>query len=171
MRILGNEVYVGDRLIQKQAPHNYLTKRPDPTVSYESRYMTDDHEPIISRVTWEQVKALLEQGKQERADGVHARGNAHFLYGKIFCAECGAPYKRRTITQGEKRYKAWNCAERQKGRRGNGCKNRSIREDELFQRIAESMGIEHFDEDRFFNEVIAVRIGADGISLQMRETA
>ena len=27
-QMLGNEIYVGDRFLQKEAPHNYLTKRP-----------------------------------------------------------------------------------------------------------------------------------------------
>ena len=45
--ILNNEAYVGDRCIQKTPPQNYLTKKPDPTVAYETRYIHNDHEGIV----------------------------------------------------------------------------------------------------------------------------
>lgn len=154
MKILRNELYVGDRLLQKAAPTNYLTKQPDPTVTYTSYYITDDHKPIIDRATWEKVKTQLAQRKAERQDGVHVREGTHFLYGKLFCAECGAPYKRRTRKHGNEFMKAWNCAKRQKGKKGNGCKNVILWEDDLLKAISEKLGwdwtdAEHFDAARF----------------------
>ena len=176
MRILSNEIYAGDRLLQKQAPHHYLTKRPDPTISYKSHYIVGGHEPIIDRETWERVKGLLEQKKRERKGGIHVRGNVHFLYGLVLCAECGSPYKRRTITRGDRQFKVWNCAQRQKGHRGNGCRNRIIREDELLQTISMEMGwpwvdSEHFDRDAFAATVRRVLIGADGVKVDKRKAA
>ena len=50
--ILDNEAYTGDRLIQKNPPTNYLTKRPDPTQPYDSHFVKEDHEPIIPRELW-----------------------------------------------------------------------------------------------------------------------
>ena len=47
--ILKNEIYVEDKLLQKQNPRDLLTKRPDPRREKKSNYLTDDHEPIISR--------------------------------------------------------------------------------------------------------------------------
>jgi len=41
--ILRNETYVGDKHLQKRAPIHYLSKRPDPTVNYETYYIEDDH--------------------------------------------------------------------------------------------------------------------------------
>jgi beta-N-acetylhexosaminidase len=38
LRILNNEAYVGDRLLQKAAPQNYLTKRPDPNEAYKAAF-------------------------------------------------------------------------------------------------------------------------------------
>ena len=96
-RILANEIYVGDRMIQKAAPHNYLTKRPDITEPYTSYYVSGDHEAIIDRNTWERAKARLEQIKEERIDGVFTRKTAHYLYGLVYCGKCGAPLTRRTV--------------------------------------------------------------------------
>lgn len=57
--ILTNEVYVGDRRLQKSPPKDYLTGRPLP--DYTSSYLTNDHTPIIDRQTWQQVQELLQK--------------------------------------------------------------------------------------------------------------
>lgn len=54
--ILQNEVYVGDRKLQKQLPRDFLTKQPDKRQPLESYYLTDDHEPIIPRQLWQEVQ-------------------------------------------------------------------------------------------------------------------
>ncbi len=176
MKILHNELYVGDRLLQKEAPHHYLTKRPDPTEPYASYYISNDHKPIINRETWDRAKALLERRKSERQEGVHIREKTHFLYGKVFCADCGAPYRRRTMRRGEALVKAWNCAERQKGKQGNGCKNVIIREDELLKTITEKLGwdwgdAERFDADHFMTMVRRVEISVGGVMVELMESA
>ena len=57
--ILRNETYVGDKLLQKQPPRDFLTKRPHNGADYESRYLENDHTPIIDRNTWNAVQELL----------------------------------------------------------------------------------------------------------------
>ena len=144
LSILQNETYVGDKRLQKKPPLNFLTKRPDSNVEHISYYLTNDHEPIIDRATWEQAQARLHQKQDEVKHGVYKHGNQHPLYGKLFCGLCGAPYKRRTFracpAQGGGLYKAWNCKERQKGMQGNGCKNRMVREEWLMEAIEKMVG-------------------------------
>ena len=55
--ILRNEIYVGDRLLQKQHPKDLMTKKPDPRREKVSMYLKDDHEPIVARKLWEAVQA------------------------------------------------------------------------------------------------------------------
>ena len=139
--MLGNETYVGDKLLQKQAPRDYLTKKPDPNIPYQSVYLSNDHEAIIDRETWEKVQGILQRREEAAKTGIYKRSKEHhILYGKVFCGECGAPYVRRTYRSGDRHYKAWNCKERQKGRKGNGCKNVILREDVLIQAILEKLG-------------------------------
>ncbi|MBQ8947356.1 MAG: zinc ribbon domain-containing protein [Lachnospiraceae bacterium] len=64
----------------------------------------------------------------------------HPLYGHLFCAECGAPFKRRTLTNSCGHYKAWNCAERQKGKNGNGCRNMVWKEEVLTDAVCGLLG-------------------------------
>ena len=60
--ILKNEAYVGDRRIQKTAPIDFLTKKRDKTKAFESNYVQDDHEGIISREVWEAVQTRIKAG-------------------------------------------------------------------------------------------------------------
>ena len=129
--IISNETYVGDKHLMKQPPTDYLTHRPDKNAEYKDYYLTDDHEGIVSRETWDKAQARIAREAEERKNGVLRGGDHHFLYGRVFCGDCGSPYKRRTVTCGENRYKMWNCRERQKGVKGNGCKMRNIKEDDL----------------------------------------
>lgn len=142
--ILGNEVYVGDKILQKRAPKNYLTKQPEKNVHFESNYLTGDHEGIISREEWNAVQLLLNARRKDINNGIRYHGGkTHFLYGKVFCEDCGSPMTRRTLTgYGGGKYKAWVCRDRHMGRKGNGCKMRTIHEDELLAEIRRVIGTE-----------------------------
>lgn len=180
-RILRNETYVGDKFLQKEAPTNYLTKKPDPNAEYMSKYLTDDHPPIVDRNTWEKVQARIEAEKGNRFDGCSPMQNSHFLYAKVFCANCGAPYVRRTFRENTRKgaesrnYRVWCCRERNKGKKGNGCKNSLIREEMLLEMICIQLGWDwdgagQFPVERFLREVERVEIG-NGIQIKRKETA
>ena len=138
--ILGNETYVGDKLLQKRAPKNFLSKQPERGITFESKYLVDDHEAIIDRETWDKVQVLLKTRKEELEAGTKQSKRTHFLYGKVFCGDCGSLMTRRTLrcsskTGDKSTYKAWQCKERRNGRKGNGCTMRFVREEELISAI------------------------------------
>ena len=165
--ILKNEIYVGDRILQKRAPVNYLTKKPDLQAEYKTYFLQDDHEPLIDRDTWEKAQGILHRREFAKEAGVERiRANAHFLYGKLFCAQCGAPYRRRTFKErdakGGESYKAWCCKERSKGKAGNGCANPILREVALLEAIAQKLGMESFDEQTFMRTVEKVLVQKNG---------
>ncbi|MBR3245156.1 MAG: recombinase family protein, partial [Parasporobacterium sp.] len=81
MTILKNEVYVGNRLLQKSPPQNYLTKRPDPAEAYDSKYIHADHEGVVTGAIWDAVQARLKRTETDKKKGVNMRCTAHFLYG------------------------------------------------------------------------------------------
>lgn len=176
--ILVNETHVGDKRLQKQPHINFLTKKADHTVAYHQYYLTDDHEGIVDRETWDAVQAIFLERKQAAKMGIRkGHGPHHFLYGKIFCKECGAPYVRRTLRANShdpaSKYKAWSCKERMQGKNGNGCKGRTIKEEELLQEISiqlgwEWNGIESFDVVRFEKEVERVEIYGRCIEIAYR---
>ena len=174
--ILENEVYVGDKLLQKRAPKNFLTKQPEKNVEFESRYLENDHEPIIDRDTWDWVQGLMKTRREELENGIkYHKGRTHFLYGKVFCAGCGALMTRRTLrcsSKGTENYKAWTCKEHHLGRQGNGCRMRTIREDDLLAAIRDQMGYPEdgeFPVEWFLKEVDRVEVGEDTVRVLRAE--
>ena len=128
--ILKNETYKGDKLLQKQPPKNFITKKPDPNAEYESNYLENDHEAIVERDVWDAAAAKLKKNKELTEVVGHRGGQPHFLYGKVFC-ECGAPMTRRTVNgPGGEKIKTWICREK---RNGHGCKGRNVKEEELLK--------------------------------------
>ena len=150
--ILKNEAYVGDRRIQKTAPIDFLTKKRDKTKAFESNYVQDDHEGIISREVWEAVQTRIKAGQIDRINGLHKRCNTHPLYGKVFCEKCGEPYKRYTCKhRNGDPYKVWRC----RGRL-HGCKSKTVWED----RLLEAIGTEN-------REIRKIIIGDEGIEVSL----
>ena len=140
--ILKNETYKGDKLLQKTHPRDLITKKPDPTVPYESKYLENDHEAIVSVDMWDAVQQKLNKNKElENAVGYRG-GQPHSLYGKVFCGECGAPMTRRTVNGvGGIKYKTWICRENRNRKR---CKCRNVKEEELLAVVGENEDVKMY---------------------------
>ena len=165
--ILHNETYVGDKLLYKQPPRDFITKRRLWASEYESFYLKDDHEGIVDRETWDAVQSKLCVRDDLKKKGLSNRGNkAHFLFGRIMCGDCGDYYTRRTFHEYAKdengkpiNYKAWEC----KGKKSEKkCHNHMIREEKLLKAIAEQMGWDTFDEKLFEETVECVIVKKEG---------
>ena len=190
--ILRNEVYVGDRRLQKQHPKNYLTKKPDDSMEKKSYYLKDFHEGIVDRALWEKVQAQLcrvEAARMEERDAgiLRRRRTSHFLTGMLFCEKCGMVYCRRTFQQkgrnGEKiSYHAWECKERMKkgpnpcGRSASPrCPSPIVREEELVREIASQLVARDIvSKEADMVEIVKryvrkIWIGENGITIKMRE--
>ena len=140
VNMLKTVIYVGDRHLQQQAPANYLTHKPDLTQAYNSKYIRNDHEGIISRELWDEVQARRKSIEEEKHAGINKKKNSHFLYGKVFCADCGLPMLRKTQLYKGEQTKVWKCQDRDKGSKGNGCKNDIITEADLLMVVEEAIG-------------------------------
>lgn len=141
-RILRNEIYVGDRRIQKQPHIDFKTKKPKWGEEYESFYVQDDHESIVSREIWDTAQRRLDETKDQRDNGIYRKHGSHFLFGRIFCGECGEPMIRRVDKSNGNDTATWTCKDRRKGKKGNGCKNLIISEEELLEVLTEALGHE-----------------------------
>lgn len=129
--ILKNETYRGDKLLQKTHPRDLITKKPDPNVPFESKYLENVHEAIVSRDMWDAVQQKLNKNKELEDAVGHRGGQPHSLYGKVFCGECGAPMTRRTVNGvGGVKCKTWICRENRDRKR---CRGRNVKEEELLK--------------------------------------
>lgn len=133
--VLRNELYKGDKLIQKAAPVNLYTKKPDESINYDSYYIEDDHEPIVSKELWQKVQDRLNSYSKHKTQG------SYFLKGKVYCGECGCPMRRISYLYHSVRQKVWQCSDRFKGKKGNGCNNEIISEEDLIILLSETLGV------------------------------
>lgn len=86
-RVLSNETYMGDKLLQKTYSIDSLSKdRLKNHGEVPQFYVEQDHDAIIPPTTFKRV-----QDELERRKGCHATGKSIFS-GKIYCGECGEIY-------------------------------------------------------------------------------
>ena len=167
--IIKNETYVGDKHLQKRQPLDYITHKPDPTNIIPDYYLTDDHEGIVGRDAWNAAQERAKAVRDNENNRQYCYREYHPFYGKIICGECGTPFKRRTLrAKSGDHYKAWNCGERQKGKNGNGCKARVVKEDDLMEEILEQLGWDEMDDERFEETVSQVLVFDDRVEVEMK---
>lgn len=145
LRILRNERYVGDMLLQKKAPLDYLTKKPQKNIAYKSYYVKNAHKGIISRNLWERVQRRLAEKAQQRMESKvkkhvenktkkhmpHSRESHFDLSGKVICGYCGALCVPGNLKCYDGRQIIWSC--------GKGCRYYSVREGQIYCEIAATL--------------------------------
>lgn len=131
--ILRNEIYKGDRRLQKTPHVDLLTHRPEPGTEYKTYYLEADHEGIVSKELWEKAQEVLAAPKKELL-----YKNSHFLRGKIICGDCGVLFVRISRRNASGKYKCWVCKRRIGG---NGCRNIILREEYLLAYIKKMIGV------------------------------
>ena len=99
-RILKNEIYTGVMVQGKRTTPNYKTKTTVIKDKSEWIRIENTHEAIISRGDFELIQRLL---KEDTRSGSMDTA-VHPLCGRIFCADCGAPIIRKTVTTKKKTY-------------------------------------------------------------------
>lgn len=93
-KVLTNEKYCGDLLLQKVYRENHLTKKMRPNTGELPQYFVeDDHPAVVSRETFAAVQKELERRAEEKAPTV---GTTSVFTGKIRCSCCGKNYRRKT---------------------------------------------------------------------------
>ncbi|MCR4798011.1 MAG: recombinase family protein [Lachnospiraceae bacterium] len=113
-RILSNEKYVGDILMQKTYTADFLTHRTEKNSGQLPRYyLRDDHPPIIERPTWNAVQVELARRSDFRKEHDIAELGSNItpeFTGHIFCGKCGCRMVRYHADQ--KYPHRWQCKNR-----------------------------------------------------------
>ncbi len=85
-RVLRNEKYKGDALLQKNYTVDFLTKKQKVNNGeIPQYYVENNHEPIISKEVYEMVQEELK--KREKVKGRYS--GVDILASKIKCMDCG----------------------------------------------------------------------------------
>lgn len=127
MRMLENEKFKGDLLLQNFYTVNYLTKKMTKNRgALDQYYVTDAHEPIISREMWEAVQQeTAERRNYLIRHGLRKLSNADMggFSGRVFCKHCGGRYIRHRGSWKTGSY--WRCVNTEK-KNGHVCSNGNI---------------------------------------------
>jgi site-specific DNA recombinase len=115
-KILKNEKYKGDSLLQKTYTEDFITgKKSKNTGQRESYYIMNSHPAIITAEVFDNVqeemsrRARLVQKKDGTVASSTSKYNGKYLLGNLLvCGDCGASYRRRT----ERGKVVWRCATR-----------------------------------------------------------
>ena len=147
-KILLNEKYTGNALLQKKFISDHLTKTlKKNTGELPMYYAEGTHKPIIEKVVFEKVCENMERNRQK----VKSSKESNIVYpftSKIKCLNCGKNYKR-------KKYRGiahWNCTTYlEEGK--DQCFSKRIPEQILVSKTCEVLGINNFDENLFSKNI------------------
>jgi hypothetical protein len=105
-RVLSNETYMGDKLLQKTYSVDFLHRKRLPNQGQVQQYYVEgDHEPIIPQETFRKVQEELERRKSRPATGMS------LFSGQLFCPQCCTVYGRKIwhSTSPTARKVVWQC--------------------------------------------------------------
>ena len=107
VRILQNEKYKGDLLMQKYYIRDFLTKELEKNDGKLTQYYVEnDHEAIIEREIWDAAQLEINRIKEfKRNHQIRELGSSSLepFYGKIFCGCCGGRMVKKS------RKSVWRC--------------------------------------------------------------
>jgi site-specific DNA recombinase len=118
-RILQNEKYVGDALLQKTFTSDCITHKVVKNHGERPMYLvTNHHDPIIDRDTYNRVQQELARRNSKRKISdktVTEQGKYSSKYALselLICGHCGTPYRRTTWAARGKKQIVWRCLSR-----------------------------------------------------------
>lgn len=139
-KMLSNEKYKGDALLQKTYTVDFLSKkRVENTGQVPRYYVEESHPAIIDKEMWEAVQLEIERRKAfAEKHGIvkvdYATVDNPFA-GKVICGHCGSPFGRKVwnSTDENLRRVVWRCNEKYKVKGQVKCQNKHIDDKALYQ--------------------------------------
>ena len=117
-RILQNEKYCGDVLLQKTFTEDVLTGvHKKNTGQLPQYYIENYHEGIVSKQIFREVQAEIARRNSKSAANQRKRRQGRYnskyaLTERLFCGNCGSPYKRVTWNIHGRKQIVWRCVNR-----------------------------------------------------------
>jgi site-specific DNA recombinase len=151
-KILRNEKYMGDALLQKTYTTDFLTKkriRNNGTVP--QYYVEDDHEAIIPKELFMQVQEELVRRRvvHKSPSGKKRTYSCNHCFAQIIvCGECGELYRRVHWNNRGKKSVVWRCVSRLENT-GLFCEARTVLESTLEQVMVTAINQALCDKDHF----------------------
>ncbi len=139
-RILINEKYMGDALLQKTYTVDFLQKkRAVNNGEMPKYYIEDNHEPIIPKDTFMLVQKEIARRSSLKDNSGKRRSfsSTHSFSGIIYCSKCENSFNRIHWNNRGKKSIVWRCATRLKN--STGCNARTVKEEVLQNAFVEAI--------------------------------
>lgn len=143
-KMLQNEKYMGDALLQKTYTVDFLTKKRVKNQGIVPQYyIEDNHEPIIPKELFYRVQeekarrasmhksSITRKAKQEKSK----YSSKYALSDLMVCGECGHPYRRQTWSKYGEKSGVWRCESRLKNGTKNCRHSPTLKEKPLYEAI------------------------------------
>ena len=166
-KILQNEKYIGDALLQKTYTVDFLSKKRVVNNGIVPQYYVENsHEPIIPREIFMQVqeemvrRANLQTGKSGKR---RVYSSKYALSSIVYCGECGDIYRRVHWNNRGCKSIVWRCVSRLE-EKGSDCSSRTINEATLQGAVVKAINEVLGSKDTFLTvllENIATVLGED----------
>ena len=144
--ILKNEKYAGDALLQKTFTSDCITHKIVKNHGERPMYLvTDHHDPIIDRDTYNRVQQELARRSSKRKVSdktITEQGKYSSKYALtelLICGKCGTPYRRTTWTSRGKKLIVWRCISRLEHGRRYCPDSPTIKEEQLHKAIVRAI--------------------------------
>lgn len=117
-RILQNEKYCGDVLLQKTFIEDVLTGvSKKNTGQLPQYYIENNHEGIVTKQMFREVQAEIARRNSKSAANQRKRHQGRYnskyaLSERLVCGDCGSPYKRVTWNIHGRKQIVWRCVNR-----------------------------------------------------------
>ena len=152
LKMLQNEKYKGDALLQKTFTVDFLTKkRVQNDGQVNQYYVENSHEAIIDKDTWELVQLELTRRRDFRGEhqlkAYIMQNDDNPFTTKVFCAECGSAFGRKNWTTSRGKRKVWQCNNRYRVKGQIGCQNNHIDEETLEKAVVMAVELLSENED------------------------
>lgn len=167
LRILRNEKYTGDMLLQKTFTENYRTHKTLSNKGERRRYYVENgHEAIITKEDFQAVQKELARRRRHKA-GTERPYNYPFS-GLIKCASCGQNFYHLNKSEGSKYAKpVWRCSTFAK--RGKTACNMKIIPDLLLRILTqEALEMESLDEVNIRDYISQIICDRDGVTFKLK---
>ena len=141
-KILKNEKYISDALLQKTYTVDFLNKkRVKKEGIMPQYYVENDHPAIIPKSVFMQVQQIIKQRRNgiTTRNGKHRRINGKYCFSqKVFCGKCG-DILQRNMWYRPKKVAVWRCASRVRhSKTGRRCMIRNVKEPLLKEATVEA---------------------------------
>jgi DNA invertase Pin-like site-specific DNA recombinase/ribosomal protein L44E len=145
LRILKNEKYVGDLCQKKSYTPDFLTHKKKCNRGAEEKiYLTNHHEPIIDRFTWNQVQQEL-QRRHPPLENPEKYSHRYWCSGKLVCEKCGCHFVSRVKKNKNGNLQiSWRCysavrygigAESEKLKNSEECRSKTLNDKVVYAAV------------------------------------